>query len=273
MSALILTLREAPKRPVDASVLSPDRLEGLSHGAIGALPLFNGNRRLRLSDLFNVEGDDAQELVIRGSNKRLYGIGSGMSSGSLRVEGDAGDYLGKNMLNGSIEVTGNTGHWTASGMREGMILVEGNCGDFTGAAMPGDRQGMRGGTLLIRGNSGDRTGDHLRRGRILIEGNVGAYCGSRMVAGTIAVLGKVGSKAGYAMKRGTLLLCEMPEELPCTLNDCGEHNLGFLSLLMKSFASLDTRFTALNNGNRRVRRFAGDLAVGGNGELLVWIRQ
>ncbi len=92
-----------------------------------------------------------------------------------------------------------------------------------------------------------------------------------MVAGTIAVLGKVGPKPGYAMRRGTLLLCEIPEQLPSTLNDCGEHNLGFLLLLMKSFATLDTRFAELNNGNRRVHRYAGDLAVDGKGELLVWV--
>lgn len=271
MNALTLTLHEPLKRTIDVSVLSPDRLAGLSHKAIGALPLFNGNRRQKLSDLFTIEGDEAQELVIRNSSKYLYGIGTGMSSGSLRVEGDAGDYLGHNMRNGFIEVTGSAGHWTASGQHNGVIVVNRNCGDFSGAALPGDRQGMRGGTLLVRGNSGDRAGDHLRRGYILIEGNAGAYCGSRMVAGTIAVLGKAGPKAGYAMKRGTLLLCEVPDELPVTLSDCGEHNLGFLPLLLKSFAPLNTRFNELNTGNHRVRRYAGDLAVDGMGELLVWV--
>jgi len=271
MSALTLTLRKPPWCALDASFLSPDRLTGLDHETIGALPLCNGNRRRQLSDLFDISGDEAQELVILNSSKHLHGIGTGMTSGQIRIEGDTGDNLGQNMRNGFIEVSGNTGHWTASGMRDGMILVKGDCGDFAGGALPGDRQGMRGGTLLVRGNTGDRTGDHLRRGCILIEGSAGAYCGSRMVAGTIAVLGKVGPKPGYAMKRGTLLLCEIPEQLPSTLNDCGEHNLGFLPLLMKSFATLDTRFTELNNGNRRVHRYAGDLAVDGKGELLVWV--
>jgi len=137
--------------------------------------------------------------------------------------------------------------------------------------LPGDRQGMRGGTLLVRGNSGERTGDHLRRGCILVEGNSGAYCGSRMVAGTIAVLGKVGPKAGYAMQRGTLLLYKTPEQLPSTLNDCGEHELDFLSLLMNSFTALNTRFSGTGNSRNRVRRYAGDLAVNGKGELLVWV--
>ncbi|HHH44951.1 MAG TPA: formylmethanofuran dehydrogenase subunit C [Gammaproteobacteria bacterium] len=271
MSALTLTLREQPGCSLDMSLLSPHRLAGLEKAAVGALPLSGGNRRQRLSDLFDISGEDAQELVIVNSSKRLLGIGTGMTSGTIRIEGDAGDHLGENMHGGFIEVTGNAGHWTGSGMREGMILIAGDCGDFAGGALPGNRHGMRGGTLLVRGNSGDRTGDHLRRGCILVEGNSGAFCGSRMVAGTIAVLGQVGPRAGFAMQRGTLLLSETPEQLPPTLNDCGEHELGFLSLLMDSFAALSTRFADSGNSKNRVRRYVGDLAVNGKGELLVWV--
>jgi formylmethanofuran dehydrogenase subunit C len=271
MSALTLRLREQPGRGIDVSLLTPDRLTGLSPAAIGALPLYNGNRRQQLSSLFDISGNDTQQLVILDSSRHLHGIGSGMTFGHIRIEGDCGDHLGQDMRNGCIEANGNSGHWTACGMHDGMITVAGNCGDFAGGALPGDRQGMRGGTLLVRGNCGDRTGDHLRRGRILVEGNAGAYCGARMVAGTIAVLGKVGPKPGYAMKRGTLLLWETPGELPVTLNDCGIHNLGFLPLLTRSFAALDSRFAEHDTGKRRVHRYAGDLAVDGQGELLVWV--
>jgi formylmethanofuran dehydrogenase subunit C len=271
MSALTLRLREQPGRGIDVSLLTPDRLTGLSPAAIGALPLYNGNRRQQLSSLFDISGNDTQQLVILDSSRHLHGIGSGMTSGHIRIEGDCGDHLGQDMRNGCIEANGNSGHWTACGMHDGMITVAGNSGDFAGAALPGDRQGMRGGTLLVRGNCGDRTGDHLRRGRILVEGNAGAYCGARMVAGTIAVLGKVGPKPGYAMKRGTLLLWETPGELPVTLNDCGIHNLGFLPLLTRSFAALDSRFAEHDTGKCRVHRYAGDLAVDGQGELLVWV--
>jgi formylmethanofuran dehydrogenase subunit C len=271
MSALTLTLREQPGRGIDVSLLTPDLLTGLSPAAIGALPLYNGNRRQQLSSLFDISGNDTQQLVILDSSRHLHGIGSGMTFGHIRIEGDCGDHLGQDMRNGCIEANGNSGHWTACGMHDGMITVAGNCGDFAGGALPGDRQGMRGGTLLVRGNCGDRTGDHLRRGRILVEGNAGAYCGARMVAGTIAVLGKVGPKPGYAMKRGTLLLWETPGELPVTLNDCGIHNLGFLPLLTRSFAALDSRFAEHDTGKRRVHRYAGDLAVDGQGELLVWV--
>jgi len=270
MSALTLTLREQPGHGLDVSLLTPDRLAGLSHAAIGALSLSNGNRRQQLSSLFDISGNDAQQLVILNSSRHLHGIGSNMTSGHIRIDGDCGNHLGQGMHNGTIELSGNSGHWTASGMQGGIITVAGNCGNFAGGALPGDRQGMRGGTLLVHGNSGDRTGDHLRRGYILVAGNTGAYCGSRMVAGTIAVLGKVGPKPGYAMKRGTLLLSEIPGKIPATFNDCGIHNLGFLPLLTGYLAALDSRFAGQNTGKCRVRRYAGDLAVDGQGELLVW---
>ena len=271
MIALTLTLREQPGYGIDVSLLTPDRLSGLSTEDIGALPLYNGNRRQPLSSLFDIRGNDAQQLVILNSSRHLHGIGSGMTSGHIRIEGDIGNHLGQGMYNGSIEVSGNSGHWTASGMHDGNITVAGNCGNFAGGALPGDRQGMRGGTLLVRGDCGDRTGDHLRRGHILVAGNSGAYCGARMVAGTIAVLGKVGPKPGYAMKRGTLLLYETPVELPATFNDCGVHDLGFLPLLTRSLAAVDSRFAEHDNGKCRVHRYAGDLAVDGKGEILVWI--
>ena len=269
MSPLVLTLREEPRQRVDMSRLSPDLLSGLKPEHIAAIEISCGNRQVSLGGIFDIEGSDPQQLRIRNSWTRLDGIGSGMKSGSIRVEGNCGDYLGQDMQDGRIEVTGNSGHWTATGMHGGMIGVAGHCGDFAGAALPGDRQGMRGGTLLVQGNAGDRTGDHLRRGTILIAGDTGACCGARMIAGTIVVLGKVGPRPGYAMMRGTLIVNHLPEDLPPAMNDCGEHTLGFLPLLLASYSDLDSRFLALASSPPRVRRFCGDLANDGKGELLV----
>ena len=115
---------------------------------------------------------------------------------------------------------------------------------------------------------GERVGDHLRRGQILIEGNAGDYLGSRMWAGTIAVMGQTGRYAGYAMRRGTLLFWQQPQ-LPATFNDCGSHTLSFLPLLFKSFKNLDSRFADTSLAFNRVRRYGGDLAATGRGEVLV----
>jgi len=271
MTALTLTLRDKPRHRIDMAAVRPDRLSGSRPEDIARLSLDYGNRRVQLGELFDITGQDPHDLVIRNSCGLLDAIGAGMETGHVSIHGDSGDYLGWGMRSGTIEVYGDSGHWTASGMQNGMIRVNGNCADFAGAAIPGDHQGMRGGTLLITGNAGDRSGDRMRRGRILIEGDAGDYCGARMVAGTIAVLGKVGIAPGYAMRRGTLLFEQHPASIPPTLNDCGEHTLGFLRLLLDSFAELNSRFAQLDRNRLRVRRYAGDLACDGKGELLVWV--
>lgn len=270
MTALTLTLRDKPRHRIDLAAVRPDRLPASRPQDVARLTLNYGNRRVKLGELFDISGQDPNNLVIRNSCSLLDAIGAGMETGNVCVHGNSGDYLGWGMHGGTIEVHGNSGHWTASGMHNGMIHVNGNCGDFAGAAIPGDHQGMRGGTLLVTGNAGDRCGDRMRRGRVLIEGDAGDYCGARMVAGTIAVLGKVGLAPGYAMRRGTLLFEQQPVSIPATLNDCGEHTLGFLRLLLDSFSDLNSRFSRLDRNRLRVRRYAGDLACDGKGELLVW---
>jgi formylmethanofuran dehydrogenase subunit C len=144
-------------------------------------------------------------------------------------------------------------------MSRGNITIEGDCGDFLGA-------NMRGGTIVGQGNAGDRVGDQMRRGLILIDGNAGDYCGSRMIAGTIGVFKKVGKYAGFGMKRGTILFTKQPK-LHATVQDCGTHNLPFLALLFQSFKPFTSKFNKISS--QRAQRFAGDLACGGNGEILV----
>ena len=130
--------------------------------------------------------------------------------------------------------------------------------DFIGA-------NMSSGQITVCGDTGDRLSDQMRRGVILVEGNVGDYAGSRMLAGTLIILGKTGAYTGFAMKRGTILLTQTPQ-LHATIQDCGTHNLPFLSLLFKSFAE-NPQFAKF--ASTRVQRFAGDLSVNGNGEILV----
>ena len=144
-------------------------------------------------------------------------------------------------------------------MSRGSITIEGDAGDFLGA-------NLQKGTIICQGNSGDRVGDQMRRGLILIDGNVGDYAASRMIAGTIGVYGKVGNYIGFNMKRGTLLLTQKPK-LHATMQDCGMHTLPFLALLFASFKPLASAFNKVQS--QRVQRFGGDLACGGNGEILL----
>jgi formylmethanofuran dehydrogenase subunit C len=269
MTALVFTLKAAPKQRVDVAPLIPERLAGKGPADIGALLLQTGNRQIRADELFTVEGDDASRLVFRGATGKLDFVGKGMSQGEIHVEGDAGSYLGMHLKGGTITVDGSVDAYAACELKNGTLLIRGNAGDFLGASLPGNKKGMAGGVVIVKGNVGDRAGDHLRRGAILIEGDAGSYLGSRMTAGTIAVLGRVGDHLGYAMTRGTLLLAQAPRVIPATFNDCGSHTLGFIPLLLKGFADLETRFADLPDRFQRVRRYAGDLCSLGKGEILV----
>jgi formylmethanofuran dehydrogenase subunit C len=268
MSALTFTLQTQPAQRVDMSPLVCQKLQDLSLADIAAIELYSGKAKIRVDSLFNIEGTDAQNIIIKNSFEKLDFIGKELDGGTMTVEGDAGAYLGMVMKKGSIKVTGNAGLYAACEMKNGYLEVAGNVGDFLGAALAGNKMGMKGGTILIKGNAGERVGDHLRRGTILIEGNAGDYCGSRMTAGTIAVMGNTGRYLGYAMRRGTLLLWNAPQ-LSASFNDCGSHTLAFLPILFASFKSLDSKFAEASVGFNRVQRYAGDMSETGKGEVLV----
>jgi formylmethanofuran dehydrogenase subunit C len=255
---------------VDVSALTPDLLAGKSREDLLRIELLSGNRRLRVEDLFDVSGDDGESNVtIRADTDRLACVGARMQSGSIVVEGDCGPYVGLGMRGGKIVVGGAAAAFVGCGMRGGAIEVRGDAGDFVGSALPGDKQGMRGGSIVIGGNAGDRVGDRMRRGMILIAGDAGAYCGSRMLAGTIVVSGRVGHSPGFALKRGTLVLAHPPAEMPATFQDSGEHELLFLALLAQHFEREGGPFKTFLPLSNRVRRYCGDLATGGKGEMLL----
>lgn len=266
MSALTFSLKTQPSQRVDMTAITPDNLAGKTISEIAAITLPVGKDNLRIDSLFDISGDDANEIVIEKSASRLDYIGNNMKTGRITVEGDVGSYFGYHMRKGELVLNGNAADFAASGMAGGLIQIHGNVGDYLASAIVGDKKGMKGGTVIITGNAGERVGDQMRRGIILIEGNVGSYCASRMLAGTIGVLGTVGEYVGYGMRRGTLLLTQKPK-MHATLQDCGTHTLPFLSLMFKSFQVLPSKFATINKN--RVQRYAGDIANDGKGEILV----
>ncbi len=267
MSALTFTLKKDLAQRLDISPLTPDTLTEKSAKDIAATLLWYGKQQVRADEAFDITGDNPNNIVFKNSSDKLDYIGSQMKSGSISIEGSAGNYLGFQMRNGDITLNGNASDFAASGMAGGSLKVNGNVADFLGGAIIGERRGMRGGLVIIKGNAGDRVGDQMRRGIILIEGNVGQYCASRMIAGTIGVLGNVGEYIGFGMRRGTLLLTQTPK-LHATIQDCGTHTLPFLSLMFKAFQDLPTRFAQIKQN--RVQRYAGDLGNDGKGEILVF---
>jgi formylmethanofuran dehydrogenase subunit C len=268
MSTLTLTLRDSLSQRIDMSPFTPALLAGKQTDEIARIPLWLGNRQVDTGELFAIEGNLTDQIIIRSDSDRLDRIGAKMSGGSIMVEGNAGAYLGCGMQNGTIEVSGDTGLAAGCAMRGGRLDLKGNAGDFLGGALTGERQGMRGGIIGIKGNAGDRAGDLMRRGTILIEGDCGDYCASRMIAGTMVVLGQCGAQTGMTMRRGTLFLTNMPTSLPSSFNDNGRHNLNFLTLLFQSFEDYPA-FASLMEKSNQVHRWLGDLSCDGKGEILI----
>ena len=268
MNPITFNLKTQPQQRVDMSPLTPANLSGKSLAEIAQINLQCGKPLLSVGELFDISGDDTQNIVINNGYDKLDLIGKELDGGTITVNGGCGAYLGMGMKSGSITLNGNAGLYAACEMKKGFLEINGNVGDFLGGALPGNKMGMKGGTILVKGNVGARAGDHMRRGLILIEGNAGDYCGSRMTAGTIAVMGNTGRCLGYAMRRGTLLLWRQPQLLP-SFNDCGAHTLGFLPLLFNSFKSTDSKFADAFAAFNRVQRYAGDMSEIGKGEVLV----
>ena len=265
MNSLTFTLREHPRQPVDVSPLTPDNLRDKPFNEIEALQLASGNRKLRVDELFELTPGDAQQIVIRTNCDKLNFVGREMTQGSITVEGEAGAYTGMHMRGGRLTVTGNVGAYAATGMAAGFMHIGGSAGDFLAASLPGDAHGMHGGTVVVDGNCGDRLGDRMRRGVVLIRGATGSYCATRMLAGTIVVEGELGILPGLRMQRGTLLAGHALQ-LPATFNDCGVHTFPFLYLLAHHLEALGH---PLRLALVRSRRYAGDLANDGQGEILI----
>lgn len=264
---LTMTLKSPAPAPVDMSPLTPDALAGMRRADIESLSLCAGTKTLRVAELFDVEGDGTANIVIRRSSPRLVRVGAGMTRGRITVEGEVGMYAGAEMRGGSMMVSGDAGALAGCAMHGGLLHIRGSVGDFAAAALPGARRGMDGGTMIIEGDAGDRVADRMRRGLMLIGGDAGDYCGARMLAGTIVVRGTVGAGAGAGMQRGTLLLAKMPPLLG-TFSDCGTHALPFLPVLRKYLLDAGPPLARFAIGER-VRRFVGDRAYAGLGEILV----
>jgi formylmethanofuran dehydrogenase subunit C len=249
------------------SPLTPDALAGKRRTEIESLCLCAGTRAVRVGELFVVAGGGPPNVIIRASSERLLRVGAGMAAGRLTVEGEVGMYAGAEMRGGALTISGNAGALAGCAMHGGVLHIGGRVGDFAAGPLPGARRGMDGGSMIVDGAVGDRAGDRMRRGMLLIGGDTGDYCGARMLAGTIIVRGTVGAAAGAGMQRGTLLLATMPRLLG-TFSDCGVHALPFLRVLRKSLMDAGPPFARFTIGER-VRRFVGDRAYAGLGEILV----
>jgi formylmethanofuran dehydrogenase subunit C len=263
MSTLTLTLRGALHHPVDLTSVTPNAFAGRSLYEIEQLSL----GALRVCDVFAVSGTPGETVAISGSSSYLDYAGAGLDAGTLVFEGSVGNYAATAMKGGRLDIRGDAGAYLASRQSGGLVTVKGAAGDFAGGTRPGDRFGMVGGIVLVDGNVGERAGERMRRGTIITRGSFGAAAGSRMVGGTLWTEKGFGAGPGPMLRRGTLIGPAVERLLP-TFSDCGVHDLNILKILNKYIAetlgALAPRPVPV-----LVRRYAGDLATLGKGEILL----
>jgi formylmethanofuran dehydrogenase subunit C len=263
---LVFSLRARPDQRLDLSPLVPHLLAGKTAAEIAAIALGTTRHAATVGDLFRVKMGDPRRLRIDGSCDRFDLVGHAMRDGEIVVDGDVGIRAGRLMSGGRLLVDGDAGPWAASGMTGGTLEISGAAGDRLGGPLPGEMAGMRGGVVIVRGDAGERIGDRLRRGTIVVEGRSGAHAGSRMLAGTLILRRAAGTLPGYLMRRGTIVLGESCNVISPTFVDCGVHDLVATRLLADFVKPYSTRTALLLRAP--LRRFAGDMAVLGKGEIL-----
>ncbi len=208
MSALTFTLKSISASKLDCRRITPNTLADLSLTQIKNLSLLNTKNSHKVSDFFEVSGENSQNIIFKNTNNQLDYIGHKMTSGQIIIEGDCGDFLGANMQGGTIVCQGNAGDRLGDQMRRGLILIDGNVGDYCGSRM-------------IAGTIG-------------VLGGIGKYTGFAMKRGTIILKKPVGVLTNHS-------------NFHVTIQDCGTHTLPFLALLFQSFQTLPSKFSGLNN--------------------------
>jgi formylmethanofuran dehydrogenase subunit C len=265
---IILHLKEPTTIPIEAYSITPDLLLERNESEIKKLPAFYGLRKVTIGDLFSVEGERSDRIIVQGSLGHVKKIGQGMTRGRIEVQGDVGPHLGSYMRGGEIVVKGNAGDWVGANMVGGRVWINGNAAHHVGAAYPGDTKGVNRGVIIIEGNAGSELGVAMRRGLIAVLGNTGDFTGAGMIAGTVFVFGHLGKRAGAGMKRGSIAALGTYEPLLPTYRFESVFQPIYIRFLIKRLQKWGVPVTGQIE-EKLFRRYSGDINTLGKGEILI----
>lgn len=257
----------APVGTIDGSVLRPDRLASLKVVELKQQHITIGRHDYAWDDVFEIEGDPSHSWTLPGAANYLH-LATGMSSGLLRIHGDAGDYAGQQMQGGYIEIQGSAGHSLGAGMQGGLITVTGDTGPQVGGPCHDAHVGMTDGEIIIQGTAGPRAGFRKRRGLIAAQ-RCEEQAGNHMQAGTLVIFHGPLEKPGHSMKRGTILCLDPTTEstwLPYFQPDCVYRPV-FVQIMLGRLLALGCK---LPEGTRhgKYQLYTGDRLSNGKAEIL-----
>jgi len=251
VSGLLVTPRTLPDAPADCSAVLVGSWIGLGSRDFARRPVsIAGRAAVPLGELCEVTGEPNGSVRFVGDWGRATRLGAGLTEGTVLVEGNVGDEVGLGMAGGSIQVRGN------AGTRAGAAAVEA-------------RRGMTGGELVVHGSVGREAGALMRRG-LLVAGNVGDHAAVGMIAGTILAFGTIGPTPGLWSKRGSVVaLGEVP--VPSTYRYACTYQPVHVRLMLTRLKARYDMPVEERHLTGFYRRYSGDLAELGKGEILAWI--
>ena len=195
----------------------------------------------------------------------------GEPKGRIRFTGDLAlaDRLGAGMTGGELVVESNLGNEAGLALAGGTLVVEGDVGARAGAAPLGFKRGMTGGEMIVRGSTGPGAGATMRRGLLVVGKKAGDQTGIGMIAGTVVVFGAAGTDSGLWSKRGSLVALGRITPPPTYVYACTYQPVHLRLLLTR----LSVRYgmpVRPRHLKGFYRRYSGDMAELGKGEILTW---
>jgi formylmethanofuran dehydrogenase subunit C len=247
---LVARLREPLAERADLGEVLTPGWGALQPAELARRPVRMNGRSGPLGDLFDLSGKPGGRIRFEGDLRRADRLAAALTEGWVTVDGNAGDEVGL-------------------GMSGGTIVVQGSAGARAGAAAPEARRGMSGGELVILRNAGPDAGARMRRGLLAVGGRAGPYAGATMIAGTVVILGKAEPGTGLWSKRGSIVaLSDIP--IPPTYRYACTYQPTVLRLALARLRDVHGLPIKARHLNGMYRRYSGDLADLGRGEILQW---
>jgi len=251
MTEMVATLKTPLRQRVACAEILSGSWTHLSARELAGRPVYlERDGQVALGEIFELRGVPGGRIRFVGNLELADGFAAGLSEGEVVVEGNLGSEAGIALAGGALDVHGNTG-------------------PRTGAAPLGFKRGMTGGELIVRGSAGTEAGAGMRRGLIVIVGKAGNQTGLSMIAGNVVVFGSAGLDCGLWSKRGTVVALGEITPPPTYSYACTYHppHLKLLLTRLKVTYGLPVRARHLTGF---YRRYSGDMAELGKGEILEW---
>jgi len=214
---ITLKIIKKPDTYLETEIITPDNFANKKLEEIKNLPIYLGNRKMKISDFFEVYDDIGKTVSettinIEGDLSRVQRIGEKMSAGEIIINGNVGMHLGNSMKGGKITVKGNADDWVGAMMEGGEIVIEGNAGNHCGSAYRGNWIGMTNGKIFVKGKVGVESGAWMRSSKtynqypILKCGSADLYLGVHNHGGTIICEGDCEGRTGADMASGQIII-------------------------------------------------------------------